>query len=506
MNKKRKTYSKDFKTKLINEYLNGKNTIEEIARKYDVPHNYLKKWYYEYNFGYHSDIQWNFQEWLDSINEKYNQISSNSYIECDISEFAKYMKDKFLILPKSTNYGEWEDYFITIFNRINLIYNRINKINIPIEADYVVKILSYSPDYKVKNQYIVAFAKILIRKDTFNKLLYILDKWYCSFDGNYIFKEFLNSLNEKEEKNLLSFIIKSNQNEFLSIKYIIILWFESKQILKSYNDYLYNKPEVTEAKNYFYKAKFFKYVEKIIKQHKPMLALYILNEYAASINFSDYILIINLYIKALISLDKIDILKKYYNNIKLGNKDIEFLQFLTEYYLKVKDIENAKLIIEQISKIEPTFPFIEKANNEIRKISMVRKLLLDNIDIENINNLTGKEFEELLISKFQELGFKAIDTPLSGDYGADIIIETKNETRIIVQCKRFKNKVNLKAVQEVVSAIAHYSGDMGIVITNSTFLNSAKKLAESNDIELWDNYKLMQFLSGDISFSEINEL
>ena len=45
---------------------------------------------------------------------------------------------------------------------------------------------------------------------------------------------------------------------------------------------------------------------------------------------------------------------------------------------------------------------------------------------------------------------------------------------------------------------------IGIVITSSSFLNSAIKLAESNDIELWEKNKLMKFLAGDVSFSEID--
>ena len=84
-----------------------------------------------------------------------------------------------------------------------------------------------------------------------------------------------------------------------------------------------------------------------------------------------------------------------------------------------------------------------------------------------------------------------------------MIVENKNGSRVIFQCKRFKTKVNLKAVQEVVGAMGHYAGDFGVVITNNTFLNSAVKLAKSNDIELWNGDQLISFLAGELSFSEI---
>jgi restriction system protein len=107
------------------------------------------------------------------------------------------------------------------------------------------------------------------------------------------------------------------------------------------------------------------------------------------------------------------------------------------------------------------------------------------------------------MDKFAALGFKVELTPKTGDFGADLIVENNEGNRIIVQCKRFKSKVNLKAVQEVVGAIGHYAGDMGIVITNNLFLNSAVKLAKTHDIELWDGDKLVSFLAGDLSFSQV---
>jgi HJR/Mrr/RecB family endonuclease len=48
--------------------------------------------------------------------------------------------------------------------------------------------------------------------------------------------------------------------------------------------------------------------------------------------------------------------------------------------------------------------------------------------------------------------------------------------------------------------------DYGIVITNNSFLKSAIKLAESSEIELWGGNELIDFISGDLDFSEIRSL
>ena len=118
-----------------------------------------------------------------------------------------------------------------------------------------------------------------------------------------------------------------------------------------------------------------------------------------------------------------------------------------------------------------------------------------------MQKLTGIEFEMLLQKKFEGLGFVVADTPVTGDFGADIVVDDADGTRFVIQCKRFASKVNLKAVQEVVAAQSHYGGDYGIVITNSEFLPSAIKLAASNSVELWDGDKVLKFLAGDLSFS-----
>ena len=81
----------------------------------------------------------------------------------------------------------------------------------------------------------------------------------------------------------------------------------------------------------------------------------------------------------------------------------------------------------------------------------------------------------------------------------EVVAENKSDYHI-------NAKVNLKAVQEVIGAVGHFEADIGIVITNNEFLNSAIKLAKSNDIELWDRAKLAKFLNNDISFSILNEV
>lgn len=54
--------------------------------------------------------------------------------------------------------------------------------------------------------------------------------------------------------------------------------------------------------------------------------------------------------------------------------------------------------------------------------------------------------------------------------------------------------MSIKAVQEVASAIKHYSVDEAIVITNNSFTENAFDLADSNRVELWERDELIDFI------------
>ena len=113
--------------------------------------------------------------------------------------------------------------------------------------------------------------------------------------------------------------------------------------------------------------------------------------------------------------------------------------------------------------------------------------------IERIDRMTGAEFELFMTQFFQKQGFKATHTPISGDYGIDLIIEN-DFGKIGVQAKCYSNKVSLDAVQQVVAGLRHYGLSSGLVITNNYFQSSAIRLAADNNITLWDRNKLIEKL------------
>lgn len=111
----------------------------------------------------------------------------------------------------------------------------------------------------------------------------------------------------------------------------------------------------------------------------------------------------------------------------------------------------------------------------------------------HIDDMTGIEFEEFLVRLFKRQGYRATMTKSSGDFGADLVVKGNGET-IVVQAKRYKSSVGVKAVQEIIAAIRMYDADAAWVVTNSYFTKQAQTLAAHNDVRLIDRDELMQMI------------
>ncbi|KKH45455.1 hypothetical protein EO93_14220 [Methanosarcina sp. 1.H.A.2.2] len=117
-----------------------------------------------------------------------------------------------------------------------------------------------------------------------------------------------------------------------------------------------------------------------------------------------------------------------------------------------------------------------------------------NVILAQIDGMGGYEFEVFMEHVCEQLGYSVYRTKSSGDQGADLILTSKNRTKTAVQIKRYSGKVSNGAVQEVVASKGFYKCTEGMVVTNSYFTNSAKQLAEANDIDLIDRDGLIKMI------------
>lgn len=167
---------------------------------------------------------------------------------------------------------------------------------------------------------------------------------------------------------------------------------------------------------------------------------------------------------------------------------------LLTYYLYSKQIKEFKKLslfnawsvvkdkVEQFEKDKKLFQFellLSKGKTPLYQNGF------DGISIDDVDLMSGIEFEGFISDMFKRMGYSVNMTPKTGDQGIDLIA-VKSGLRIGIQAKCYSNSVSNKAVQEVVAGVNHYSLSKAVVITNNYFTKSAAELAISNNVTLWD--------------------
>jgi len=188
------------------------------------------------------------------------------------------------------------------------------------------------------------------------------------------------------------------------------------------------------------------------------------------------------------NISKENVIREYlgYNYAEEGDYDI-----LSPWVSRLFEKFNIDYEQDEVEKL------IEEAKEEIELEEFEQNLGASQQEPKNkigdFRDLSGYDFEEYLKNLFELLGYTAIQTSLSGDQGADLIL-SKDDEKIVVQAKKYEGKVSNKAVQEVAAAKNYYEADKAMIVTNSSFTKSAIELAFSNDVELWDGRKLKRII------------
>lgn len=114
--------------------------------------------------------------------------------------------------------------------------------------------------------------------------------------------------------------------------------------------------------------------------------------------------------------------------------------------------------------------------------------------INDVDLMTGLEFEDFIVNLFKRMGYETSKTPATGDQGIDVVAE-KHGIKIGIQAKCYSKNVTNSAIQEVTAGVKHYRCDKAIVATNNVFTKSAIELAHSNNVVLWDRAILKEKIS-----------
>lgn len=110
---------------------------------------------------------------------------------------------------------------------------------------------------------------------------------------------------------------------------------------------------------------------------------------------------------------------------------------------------------------------------------------------------SGEDYERFVCDLVNSSDFAtASQTKATGDQGVDVVVTFKGSgIKIAIQCKLYSGSVGNDAVQQVVAGRIFYGCDRAMVVTNSTFTEAAKELANATGVSLLHHTDLVKTLS-----------
>lgn len=104
--------------------------------------------------------------------------------------------------------------------------------------------------------------------------------------------------------------------------------------------------------------------------------------------------------------------------------------------------------------------------------------------VEDLQDLSPKEFEDMVVELYTAMGHKAKRTGATGDHGVDVVVQANNGEKWVVQCKRWRGTVGEPVVRDFHGVMQHEKADKGAVITTGKFTLQAKEWAKGKPITL----------------------
>lgn len=134
--------------------------------------------------------------------------------------------------------------------------------------------------------------------------------------------------------------------------------------------------------------------------------------------------------------------------------------------------------------IDYGIPELSIGTQKQRKQTVSEKLA----QLEKMDNL---QFEHYMARLFALQGYEVRYTPVTNDYGADLIISRDNTT-IAVRCTLGDRVLQKDCIEAALEAMRHYSIHKAMIVTNQMFSGEAISYARRKPIILIDRLSLIE--------------
>lgn len=119
-----------------------------------------------------------------------------------------------------------------------------------------------------------------------------------------------------------------------------------------------------------------------------------------------------------------------------------------------------------------------------------------------LKSLDPHEFEELIASLYDKMGYSTTLTPMSHDGGRDVIANERapgRRERLLIQCKRTDRPVGVDMIRSLLGVVSDERATKGVLVCTSRFTCDARRLEERNSrIDLVDHKNLQMLLNKEL--------
>lgn len=102
----------------------------------------------------------------------------------------------------------------------------------------------------------------------------------------------------------------------------------------------------------------------------------------------------------------------------------------------------------------------------------------------SIDDISGRDFEEIVGRIFSKMGYSVSTTKGSGDEGIDLYMKSKDGRRVGVQCKRWKGIVGQPVIRGFYGSLMHAHLKKGYIVTTGKFSKAAQDFVMEKPIIL----------------------
>ena len=126
-----------------------------------------------------------------------------------------------------------------------------------------------------------------------------------------------------------------------------------------------------------------------------------------------------------------------------------------------------------------------------RQIKGKSRSRANNLDLDQLLELSPTEFEHYVASLFRQKGYKVVVRGGSGDHGVDLELFGDGCKRAVVQCKRYRDTVGEDVIRDLFGTLLHERATRAFLVTTADISNAARKWSVGKPITLIDGETLV---------------